>query len=81
VSKILCDKLQPGTKITVTDAIGKKKSFTVKRMIVMQRYSKEIGDWCPIQDVEILLTKSRNTYFSYMSYLKGESWVKHIEIK
>ena len=80
MSKVLCDKLQPGTKIIVTDAIGKKKLFIVKRMIVMQKFSKDIDDWCPIEDVEILLVKSRNTYFSYMAYLKGESWVRHIEI-
>jgi hypothetical protein len=81
VSKILCDKLQPNTKITITTQKGEKKKATIKRMIVMQKYNIEIDEWCPINDVEILLDKKNNTYFSYMCYLRGESWVKEIKIR
>ena len=78
--KVLCDLLQPKVKILITDKNGVRKRATIRRMIIMQRYSQDVGSWCIVEDVEILLNKKRNIYFSYMAYLRGESWVKDIVI-
>lgn len=79
--KVLCDLLQPNVKILITDKNGVMKRATIRRMIIIQRYSQGIGSWGIVEDVEILLNKKKNIYFSYMAYLRGESWVKDIVIK
>lgn len=76
--KVFCNDLQPGTHVRVTDGAGKESEFTVRRMIPMQMYNN--GNLEPISDIEILLDKSKNIYFSYERYLSGESWVKKVEI-
>lgn len=47
--------------------------YATERIIPMH-YPK--GD--SINDVEVLLKKSRNYYFSISMYLKGKSWVKDV---
>lgn len=77
MAKLLANELQPGKLLRIFD--GKKYiEKTVKKMIVMQGHNAR--DWTEIYDVEILLCKRKNHYFSYHMYLKGTSWVKEIEI-
>ncbi len=85
MKKIRCNDLQPGVHIRVTKNDGTLEEHVVRKMIPIQpllradgTYRK--GDLSHISDIEILLDKSKNTYFSYGAYLRGESWVKNIEI-
>lgn len=75
MNKVYCNDLQPGTQIMITDDEGKKEEFTVRKYIPMQANPSS-----HIHDVEILLDKRKNTYFSYRNYIEGKSWAKEIEI-
>lgn len=52
---------------------NKPMNYSIKRIIPMIRNDE-------VYDVEILLQKNNNTYFSINCYLKNKSWVKKIEL-
>lgn len=74
MNKVFCNNLQPGTRIRITSSRGKKSTHTVRQYIPINKTNE------PVFDVEILLIKSRNIYFSYNMYSDGTSWVKDIEV-
>jgi hypothetical protein len=76
--KVFCNDLQPGVHIRITNKDDEVKEYVVRKMIPMQMYNN--GDLTQLNDIEILLDKSKNHFFSYHMYLKGESWVKKIEL-
>jgi hypothetical protein len=71
---IFCDNLQPRVRIKIEDKNGNITEEKIVRQIIMEQAD---GD---IYDVEILLDKKKNRYFSYTMFKKGISWVKNIEI-
>lgn len=75
---VFCNSLQPGTHVRITDREGTEKEHIVRRLIPMQLFKN--GVMGGIHDIEVLLDKSKNIYFSYDAYLKGKSWVVDIEI-
>jgi hypothetical protein len=79
MKKVFCNDLQPNTHIRVTNERGATEDYIVRKMIPMQSLQED-GFLGQVKDIEILLDKSKNTYFSYKMYLKDESWVKKIEI-
>jgi hypothetical protein len=80
MDKVFCDQLQPKTKIRVIKRTGEIEDFVIKKMIIMQCYHEEHCKPDEIYDIEILLNKKKNIYFSYTMYLHDMSWVKDIEI-
>lgn len=80
MDKVFCNQLQPRTRIKVIKRTGETEVFTVKQMITMQGYCDEQLKPDEIYDIEILLDKKENIYFSYTMYLQDMSWVKDIEI-
>lgn len=79
MEKVFCNDLQPNTHIRITNRkTDEKTEYVIRRMIPMQLCKDDILS--PVDDIEILLDKAKNTYFSYSMYLKDESWVKDIEI-
>lgn len=63
-------------KVIIIDHNGKTRKYSIKSFIPMQYHNGvEFGD---VLDVEVLLDKSRNHFFSIDSFLKGDSWVKKI---
>ena len=58
--------------IEIEDNSGKKKSYSIKCFIPMKEYKGN-----NIKDVEVLLNKNRNHYFSIKMFIEGKSWVKH----
>tara|TARA_R110000803_G_C11989469_1_gene321845 strand:+ start:8258 stop:8614 length:357 start_codon:yes stop_codon:yes gene_type:complete len=65
-----------GEKVVCTKEDGSTVNHTIKRVIPMHR--SRGGD---VYDVEILLNKTRNSYFSCNSVKDGRSWVKGIVFK
>lgn len=78
MEKVFCNNLQPRTKIRIKTKNGDIETHRIRKMIPLQRYKD--GLLAPIDDIEILLKKNKNIYFSYSMYLNGTSWVKEIEI-
>ena len=78
MSKVFCNDLQPNTHIRIKKESGESQDFIVRRMIPMQL--ERDGAMGEIADIEILLDKSKNIYFSYKMYLSGTSWAREIEI-
>jgi hypothetical protein len=79
MNKVFCNDLQPNTHIRVTKENGETEDHIVRKMTPMQ-FLHEDGFLEQVKDIEILLDKSQNKYFSYKMYLQGKSWVKGIEI-
>lgn len=79
MEKVFCNDLQPGNKIRIITKRDEVQDHVIVKMIPMQLFKD--GVMLPIEDIEILLDKKKNTYFSYSMYLKGESWVKEIKIR
>lgn len=73
---IICDF--HGRKIELYNGEVWKKE-AVKRIIPM-RMHKEGAGWQGVQDVEILIDKQKNRYFSAKMFLEGTSWVKGIRV-
>lgn len=46
----------------------------------VKRIIPKIGNDKKVYDVEILVNKSKNSYFSLSCFLKGNSWVNEIEL-
>lgn len=78
MEKVFCNDLQPDKKIRTTDKNGEIKDWKIVKMIPMQMCRE--GNLSEINDIEILLNKKKNIYFSYHMYLSGESWVRELEI-
>lgn len=55
-----------------TYLINNTEKATVLKVIPMQNHDGEI------YDVEFLIDKKLNKFFSYTKYYNGESWVKEI---
>jgi len=75
--KVFCSDLYPPAVIDVFDGTD-WCTYTIKRMIPMQHGFE--GNLKPVHDIELLLDKRKNIYFSYSMYLKGTSWVKEIVV-
>ena len=61
--------------IEIIDKNGKIWKYSIKRIIPM----KHVGE-ARVYDVEILLDKKNNHFFSIDSFLKGESWATGVNI-
>ena len=61
--------------IDVLGRDGSYRKYSIKRIIPMKQ-SKD----GKVHDVEILLDKKNNHFFSIDSFLKGESWVTRVKI-
>lgn len=72
---IICDF--HGRKIELFNG-EKWKKHTVKRIIPMRLHRE--GKWQKVGDVEILLNKEKNFYFSIKMFLTGKSWAKEIRV-
>lgn len=62
-----------GEKIICKDYNGKEFKYSIKRIIPMHRIKDH-----SVYDVEILLNRSMNIYFSCNSYKSAKSWVKEV---
>jgi hypothetical protein len=76
--KVFCNDLQPGRKIRIKTKAGAIEDHKIIKMIPMQRMKD--GFLGEIDDIEILLKKKKNIYFSYTMYLEGKSWVSEIVV-
>ena len=75
------DQLKVGTKLKIVakserDCYG---SISVKKLIPMHEYlgPNKRG---PITDTEILINHTKNYYFSFNNFIKGESWAKEVYV-
>jgi hypothetical protein len=81
------DRIRPidSAKEVIRDFHGRKieifngekwEKYAVKRVIPIHTSRP----WSDISDVEVLLNKEKNHYFSIVMFLKDESWVKDVRI-
>ena len=64
-------------KVILINDEGKTRCCSMKCFVPMQRVSK--GGSGPVEDVEVIVDKVKNHYFSVKMMLKGDSWVKEIQ--
>lgn len=64
-------------KVVCTDAEGNTYRFSIKHVIPMKHSNTYSA---PVFDIELILDKSNNKYFSIYQFLINKSWVKKIEI-
>lgn len=67
-----------GARVEVTGKDGKRRVYSVKCFIPMFEESLDDNPQSKIKDVEVLLCRSRNHYFSASMFLNGESWARKI---
>ena len=60
--------------ITIRTSNGAIKNYSIKQFIPMQMCLTRTC--CKVKDVEVLLDKRNNVYFSINMFLNEESWVK-----
>ena len=77
---ISLEQLQIGTRLKIVSHFTKYNygSVSVKKLIDMSKRTT-----CPNgkTDTEILINRSKNIYFSFNRYMKGESnWVKEVYV-